>query len=112
MPSVASRHTAIELGGLIYLVDTGEHNGGHVRYDPASGVWSTLARLRHRCRNGTSFVIGGCLYAAGGKSNESTVQCYDITANTWTEVADMLEGRAHFGAVTIRSIIALFTVRP
>jgi hypothetical protein len=111
MPSVASRHTAIELGGLIYLVGTMEHNGGLMRYDPASGVWSTLARLTHSCRNGTSFFLGGCLYAAGGKSNESTVQCYDITANTWTEVADMLEGRAHFGAVTIRSIITTFTVR-
>jgi hypothetical protein len=112
MPSVAYGHSAIELGGLIYLVGTGEHNGGLMCYDPASGVWSTLAPLRHSCRNGASFVLGGCLYAAGGETTESNVNRYDAATNTWTDMADMLEGRAHFGAVTIRSIIALFTARP
>jgi hypothetical protein len=101
MPSVASRHSALEVGGMIYLVGTGDTFCGFLRYDPASGVWSTLARLIHSCRNGTSFFLGGCIYAAGGKSEESTVQRYDMTTNTWTEVVDMLEGRSHFGAVTI-----------
>jgi hypothetical protein len=35
------------------------------------------------------------------------VQRYDVTANTWTEVADMLKGRSHFDAVTIESVGAV-----
>ena len=44
------------------------------------------------------------MYAAGGKNSESKVQRYDVTADAWTEVRSMLEGRSHFGAVTIGSV--------
>jgi hypothetical protein len=30
------------------------------------------------------------------------VECYDAATNTWTVMADMLEGRAFFGAATIQ----------
>jgi N-acetylneuraminic acid mutarotase len=113
MLSVASGHSTLELGGMIYTVGLGESKRGLMRYDPASGVWSILAQLRHSCQNGTSFVLGGCLYVAGSIDGEyNLVQRYDVTTNAWTELADMLEGRAHFGAVAIRSIITPSIVTP
>jgi hypothetical protein len=81
-----------------------------MRYDPVSGFWSTLAPLIHTCRYGASFVLGGCLYAAGGEDSESKVQRYDAATDIWTAVSNMLESRAYFGAVTIGSKITLLIV--
>jgi hypothetical protein len=53
--------------------------------------------------NGASFVVGGCLYAAGGNGGSESIERYDAASNTWTAVADMLEGRRWFSAVTIGS---------
>jgi hypothetical protein len=103
MPDAEYGHSAIELGGIIYIVGAGEDSYGLLRYDPVSGAWSTLAPLIQGCYKGASFVLGGCLYAAGGEGTESKVQRYDVIANTWTEVAGMLDGRCETGAVTIRS---------
>jgi hypothetical protein len=104
MPNAEFGHSATELGGMIYVVGAGDDDAyGLLRHDPASGVWSTLAPLLHECHHGTSFILAGCLYVAGGEGTEYEVQRYDVTANTWMEMADMLEGRSHFGAVTIGS---------
>jgi hypothetical protein len=50
-------------------------------------------------------VLGGILYAAGGRAHSeiSSVECHDVATDTWTSVADMLEGRSLFNAVTIES---------
>jgi hypothetical protein len=103
MPNAEYGHSATELGGMIYIVAAGGDSCGLLRYDPASGVWSTLASLIHGGWHGVSFSLGGCLYAAGGEDSKANVQRYDVTTNAWTEVADMLLGRSHFGAVTIGS---------
>jgi hypothetical protein len=97
-------HSAIELGGMIYIVGAGYDPRGLLRYDPALGVWSTLAPLIQGCYHGASFVLAGCLYVAGGDGTETHVQRYDVTADAWTEVADMLLGRSHFRAVTIGAV--------
>jgi hypothetical protein len=97
-------HSAIELGGMIYIVGAGYDPRGLLRYDPALGVWSTLAPLIQGCYHGASFVLAGCLYVAGGDGTESHVQRYDVTADAWTEVEDMLEERCHFRAVTIGAV--------
>jgi hypothetical protein len=47
--------------------------------------------------------VGGCLYAAGGQGGSESVERYDVASDTWTAVADMLEGRRLFGAVTTGS---------
>jgi hypothetical protein len=104
MPDAESVYSATELGGLVCIVGAGEDSRGILRYDPSSGVWSTLASLMSGCYNGASFVLAGCLYAAGGASTEKKVQRYDVTTHTWTEVADMHEGRSRFGAITIGSV--------
>jgi N-acetylneuraminic acid mutarotase len=97
-------HSAIELNGLIFIVGANDIGMELLCFDPASGVWSSLARLLHEHYHGASFVLGGCLYAAGGEtSGGSNVERYDVASDTWTEVVDMLESRDNFCAVTIGS---------
>jgi hypothetical protein len=43
MPRACSDHSANVLGGLVYIVGAGANYCGVLRFDPASGVWSTLA---------------------------------------------------------------------
>jgi hypothetical protein len=44
------------------------------------------------------------MYAAGGAGQNSSVERYDVTSDTWTAaVTNMLEGRQLFDAVTIGS---------
>jgi hypothetical protein len=56
-------------------------------------------------QGGFSFVVGGCLYAAGGiiDDGDASVERYDVASNMWTAVADMLHARNSCGAVTIGS---------
>jgi hypothetical protein len=79
------------------------HSNDFFSFDPVSGVWSTLAPTLHNRFCGVSFVLAGCLYAAGGfqPSSVSSVERYDVAADTWTAVADFSEGRFNFCAVTI-----------
>jgi hypothetical protein len=63
-----------------------------------------LVRTLYRRESGVYFVLSDCLYAAGGGSVASAnVERYDVATNTWTVVADMLEGRHFFSAVCIQS---------
>jgi hypothetical protein len=66
-----------------------------------TGVWTTLASTLHRRFHAASLVLGGCLYAAGGIGSSSAVERYDVAADTWTVVANMIKGHHSFGAVTI-----------
>jgi tetrahydromethanopterin S-methyltransferase subunit D len=91
-------------GDLVYIVGAGINGKGVLRFDTASGVWSTLGAISNNKHRSATFVVGGCLYVAGGGVNPcSSVERYDVATDTWTAVADMLEGRANFRAVTIGS---------
>jgi hypothetical protein len=74
-----------------------------MRYDPASGVWSTLASTSKSRNDRSSFVLDGCLYSAGGANAAGFCgELYDVVSDTWAAVSNMLEERtAGFGAVTI-----------
>jgi hypothetical protein len=102
MPLTCASHSAFVLDGLVYILGVGE---GHdvMRFDPATGVWSRLAPTLNNRKYGSSFKVDGCLYTAGGIHAMSSVERYDVASNTWTAVADMLEGRDCFSAVTIGS---------
>jgi hypothetical protein len=106
MPFAGSYQNASALDGLVYIVG----GQGTVRYDPALDAWSTLAPdLTHRRFSDTSFVLGGILYVAGGDRSEvrgsiASVERYNVTTDTWTAVANMLEGRRAFCSVTIGSV--------
>jgi hypothetical protein len=51
-----------------------------------------------------TFVVGGCLYVAGGIGNSSSGERYDVASDTWTAMADMLNGREFLCAVTIGAV--------
>jgi hypothetical protein len=105
MPHACSWHSASVLGGLVYIVGAGAIGRDVLCFDPASGAWSTLAPTSDCRKCGASFVVGGCLHAAGGKTTAmaSIVERYDVASNTWTAVANMLEGRSAPCAVIIGS---------
>jgi hypothetical protein len=104
MPHASSDHSASVLGGMVYIVGVGEQGSEVLRFDPALGVWSTLAPTLVNRKCCSTFVLGGCLYAAGGQGiGNSNVERYNTTTDTWTLIAEMLEARRCFGAVTIGS---------
>jgi hypothetical protein len=74
-----------------------------LRYNPVIGEYLFLRPTLSDRRGGASFVLGGYLYAAGGGDDSWSVERYDASTSTWTEVADMLEGRSYACAVIIGS---------
>jgi hypothetical protein len=92
---------------MIYVVGSGRRN---VRsFEPASGAWKVLAPTRPFS---TSFVLNEKLYVAGGAGSRGSVERYDVATDTWTVVADMLEGRAFSGAAKPRSRICSTCLSP
>jgi N-acetylneuraminic acid mutarotase len=104
MPLPCGDHNVSVLDGdQVYIVGVGDDGKGVLHFDTASGVWSTLRDTSNGMHGSPTFVVGGCLYVAGGDGNSSNVERYDVVTDTWTAVVDMLEGRAGFCAVTIWS---------
>jgi hypothetical protein len=105
MPHACCGHSTSVFGNLVYIVGIMSHGSDFFSVDPVSGAWSTLAPTLHNRFCGTSFVLAGCLYAAGGfqPSSVSSVERYDVVSGTWTAVADLIECRSNFCAVTIGS---------
>jgi hypothetical protein len=102
LPS-SSRNVSVLDGDQVCIVGGGDDGEGVLRFDTSSGVWSTLGSTSKRKRTSATFVVGGCLYAAGGTDNLSSVERYDVVSDTLTAVVGMLEARCYHGAVTIRS---------
>jgi hypothetical protein len=104
MPLPCSNHSvSVSEGDQVYIVGAGDNGKGVLRFDAASGVWSTLgatANSKHSC---ATFVVGECIYVAGGLHNYTSVERYDVATDTWTAVADMLDDRSSFCAVAIGS---------
>jgi kelch-like protein 17 (actinfilin)/kelch-like protein 20 len=98
-------HSACVLGGLVYIIGAGKDGNEVLCFDPDLDVWSTkVASTLFNRSFGMSFVLGGCLYAAGGLdfgANSSSVERYDVASDTWTAVGDMSKARHFFGAVAI-----------
>jgi hypothetical protein len=91
-------------GDTVFIVGVGDDGKGVLCFDTASGVWSTLGATLNNKDGSESFVLGGCLYVAGGDdASSSSVERYDVATGTWTAVANFLEDRSHFCAVTIGS---------
>jgi hypothetical protein len=101
MPDTEIGHSVSVIDGLIYIIEAGDESRDVLRFEPATGVWSTLASTMHGRWRAASYLLDGCLYAAGGTTSPSNEECYDANTNTWKEVAGMLESRHSFGAVTI-----------
>jgi hypothetical protein len=103
MPSACSFFGVATLDGQIYVTGIGASRKNVILFDPTSGAWHSLAPTKHSRRQGSAFVLGGCVHVAGGNGSYKgkSVERYDAATDTWTTVAGMLEGRALSGAVTI-----------
>ena len=68
-------------------------------YNSNTNSWTTKASMNVNRRDGSSGVIDGKLYVAGGTDeafNElSSVEVYDPATNQWTSLASMPKPRAH-----------------
>jgi hypothetical protein len=101
MPAAQHGHSVSVIDGLIYMIGGGLYFLDNLRFDPVTGVWSTLSPFAFMMKGrspAVSFVLGGILYAARG----ATMERYDAVNNMWTAVANMLKNRSDFGAVAIR----------
>jgi hypothetical protein len=107
MPQVSFVHNISLHGGLVYIMGVMSHSRKFFSFDPVSGIWTTLARTLYNHFHGTSFVLAGCLYAAGGSQHiqrgGTSVERYDVASDTWAAVADLSLGRSSCCAVTIGS---------
>jgi lipid-binding SYLF domain-containing protein len=74
---------------MVYIVGAGNDGKGVLRFDTASGVWSTLGATSSIKLGCATFVVG--------------VERYYVVTDTWMALADMLESRCSFGAATIGS---------
>jgi hypothetical protein len=92
--------------GLVYIVGCGGTGQEVLRFDPASGVWSAVARTKVGHFEGKSFVMGGYLFALESdtaRNNLMALERYDQAANTWMSADSLLQGRSLCGAVIIAS---------
>ena len=55
------------------------------RLDPVAGSWNRGAHVG-------LFVLGGCMYAAGGPGTEQTMEKYDPGTDSWSDASPMLGG--------------------
>src|SRR5262249_39664493 len=80
-----------------------------LRYDLQANTWKRLAPLHEQREHMAGVVLGGRLYAVGGRWGSGgelkTVEVYDPTSNAWTETTPMLEARAGGAAVTVQGKI-------
>jgi hypothetical protein len=98
MPLPCADHSVSVLDcDQVYIVGAGRNGKGVLRFETVSGVWSTLGATLNRKDGSATFMLGRCLYVAGRNGASSTVvERYDVATDTWTAVADMLEGRSTF----------------
>jgi hypothetical protein len=89
---------------VIYVAGGGNDGREVYRCDFAFGLWSNLAPTAGRHGYGASFVLGECLYVVGGGFMDMSMEPCNMVSDTWTVVADMLEGRSHHRAVAVESI--------
>jgi N-acetylneuraminic acid mutarotase len=103
MPHICTYHHASILNGEVYIVGAGYNGREVLRFNFATNAWSTLVQTIYRRDRGVSFVLADSLYAAGGEdgSARESMERYDLAANTWTVVAEMLEGRSLCRAICI-----------
>jgi hypothetical protein len=103
MPQVCSFQSAGRLDGRVYIMNAGVSWHATLCFDVASGVRSTLAPTTFHGMIAT-FILSGCLYVVETREVGSCMERYDVATDTWTAIADLLQGRRSFGAIGIESV--------
>lgn len=97
LPIATNHNAAAVVQGKLYAFG-GTSNRVFV-YNPQNNSWSEVAPLRFQHGNtAAAGVIDGKLYVAGGNGpgmNQTELEVYDPTANTWTQLASMSVARNH-----------------
>jgi hypothetical protein len=109
LPRSRSELAGCTVGGKLY-VSGGESSEGMVEqihnevwcYDPAANAWSTkspmlTARADHSmvAHHNKVFVLGGWNLSDGERVPVTSVDCYDVEANTWQTVQHMKTPRRY-----------------
>ena len=117
MLEAKSQHCVCNLRGLIYVM--GGKGDGEVifssvhRFDPAENSWRVVANLSIERAGLGAFVLGGSIYAVGGRDDENkrltTVECYCITSDSWSPVigGELGHARSALGVVVTRLEVGL-----
>ena len=117
MPTARYLSGSSAVNGKIYAMG-GTPDGAHVvatveAYDPATDTWVPKADMLTTRSGLSTSVVNEIIYAIGGSpsgaSNDwlgsSVAEAYDVTTDTWTEVADMPTARARHISVALDGII-------
>ena len=65
------------------------------KYDVEQDQWTTLTHKKPMSGYGTGLVeLDGKLYVSGGGDESNSLDCYDISSDTWTTLATMNHGRS------------------
>ncbi len=108
MPTPRNALSAVAVGGKIYAiggwgmdVDRSAKDFSSVEvYDPQADSWATAtdmptprSHMMLAAVGGKIYAIGGWLRRAGVQVALTTVEVYDVAADTWTRAADIPTGR-------------------
>ncbi|KFQ29235.1 Kelch-like 33, partial [Merops nubicus] len=87
------RHAVAVVGNILYILGGKHYYGVHdtlasvYRYQPMDDSWERLASMTCGRSYFPAVALGEFIYALGGSSGElyctSTVECYDLTNDTW-----------------------------
>jgi N-acetylneuraminic acid mutarotase len=104
-PHPGNHHAAEVVNGRLYVIGGfGSSSNGKVQiFDPATNAWALGAAMPFAAGSGSSAVINGQIYVAGGIIGSTTttrVARYNPATNTWAERAPMPQGRNHAASAT------------
>ncbi|XP_032059830.1 kelch-like protein 33 [Aythya fuligula] len=87
------RHAVAVVGNVLYVLGGKRYYGVHdtlasvYRYRPMDDSWERLASMTCGRSYFAAVALGGFIYAMGGSSGDlyctDTVECYDLSADTW-----------------------------
>nr|XP_013051720.1 kelch-like protein 33 [Anser cygnoides] len=87
------RHAVAVVGNILYVLGGKRYYGVHdtlasvYRYRPMDDSWERLASMTCGRSYFAAVALGGFIYALGGSSGDlyctDTVECYDLSADTW-----------------------------
>lgn len=110
---------AVAQSGNVYTL--GGRDGSHMtmlnRYTPATDTWATLAPMSTGRDGLGAAVVGGGIYAIGGRDTGggpcsgtflASVERYDVLTNTWASVAPLPTPTSDAGAISSGGKIYVF----
>ena len=108
---------AVAMDGKIYVVGGGTSPftnsvTNFAVYDPATGIWTSLAPMSQGRGGPVAEAINGKIYVAGGRdplgNSLNTAEVYDPATDSWSPVAAMATRRDNAGSATFNGKLYVF----